>query len=53
MQLGSGVAVAVLQVSATAAIRPLPWEPPYTAGVALKSKTKKRFGVLSSVPAMS
>ena len=27
---------------ATAPIRPLAWEPPYAAGVALKKKTKDR-----------
>ena len=38
-KLRSGVAVAVAQ--AVAPVRPLAWEPPYAAGVALKSKKKK------------
>ena len=37
MQLGSPVAVALV---ATALIRPLAWEPPYTMGVALE-KTER------------
>ena len=40
MRLGSGIAVAV--ASATALIRPLAWEPPYAAGVALKRKKGKK-----------
>ena len=38
MRLGSGIAVAV--VPTIAPIQPLPWELPYAAGVALKSKEK-------------
>ena len=39
-QLGSGIAVAVVDI---APIRPLAWEPPYAAGVALKrQKTKNK-----------
>ena len=29
-------------------IRPLAWEPPYAAGVALKKKTKKKFKIQKS-----
>ena len=36
MQLRSGVAVAVAWPAASALIRPLAWELPYAAGVALK-----------------
>ena len=35
---GSGVAVAVVQVTAAAQIQSLAWELPYTAGVAAKKK---------------
>jgi len=40
-QLGSGVAVALARLVATALIRPLAWEPPYAMGAAL-DKTKKK-----------
>ena len=39
MQLRSGVAVAVAWPAASALIRPLAWELPYAAGVALKKKS--------------
>ena len=43
MWLGSHIAVALAEAVATALIRPLAWEPPYAAGVALKrQKTKKK-----------
>ena len=37
--LGSGIAVAVVRPVAIAPIRPLAWELPYAAGVALKRHT--------------
>ena len=40
MQLGPGMAVAIWPAGA-ALIRPLAWEIPYAAGVALKRKKKK------------
>ena len=40
-RLGSGMAVAVARPAATAPIRPLAWEPPYAAGVALKRQKTK------------
>ena len=42
MQLGSGVAVAVVYARATAPIRLLAWELPYTVGVILKRKRTKK-----------
>ena len=56
MGLGSGIAMSCgidhrreldpvflwLWLAATALIRPLPWELPYAAGVALKKKKKKK-----------
>ena len=42
MQLGSHIAVAMAQVTATAPIRPLVWEPPYDAGAALKRQKKRK-----------
>ena len=42
MQLGSHVAVAVVQPVAAATIQPLAWELPYATGVALKGKEEKR-----------
>ena len=45
LQLGSHVAVPM----ATALIRPLAWEPPYAASVALKKKKKKKKEVLDTV----
>ena len=42
MWLGSGLAVAVVWVTATALIRPLAWEPPYALGEALKRQKEKR-----------
>ena len=39
--LRSGVAVAEVQTATVALIRPLAWEPPFAAGVALKRQTKK------------
>ena len=47
-RLGSGVAVALALLwlwhrpVATAQIRPLAWEPPYTMGVALKEKKERK-----------
>ena len=41
MWLRSRVTVAVAQAGAAALIRPLAWEPPYAAGVALKKDQKK------------
>ena len=38
MQLGSDVAVAVVQASAATPLRPLAWELPYAAGAALQRK---------------
>ena len=38
----NGVAVAPVAVAAVAPIRPLAWDPPYAASVALKSKKKKK-----------
>ena len=34
--------------AATALIRPLPWEPPYAAGAALKKDQKKRCAALEN-----
>ena len=42
MQLGSSVAVAVAQASATAPIQPLAWDLLYATGAAIKSKKKKK-----------
>ena len=42
MWLGSGIAVAVAQVTAAARIQPLAQELPYATGAALKRKGKKR-----------
>ena len=54
MWLGSGVAVAVMQASATAVIRPLAWELPYAAGAAVKRKRKEDESLtMSSDPTMS
>ena len=36
------MAVAVAQASTTALIQPLDWEPPYAAGIALKTQKKER-----------
>ena len=36
-----GCGLGQLQLTATALIRPRVWEPPYAAGVALKSKNKQ------------
>ena len=36
MWLGSGVAVALVQAGSNSSIRPLAWEPPYAADMALK-----------------
>ena len=46
MLLGSGVAVAVLEVAAAIPIQPLVWELPYAAGMALKRKKKKAHRAL-------
>ena len=45
MQLGSGVAVAVVRPTATALIGPLAWEPPCASGSALK-KTKGKIIII-------
>ena len=42
MQLGSGMAVAMVQARATALIGPLAWKPPDAAGAALKRQKDKR-----------
>ena len=42
MQLKSGVAVAVVQATAAAAIQLLAWELPYATGSALKEFKKKK-----------
>jgi len=43
MRLRSHVAEALsFRLAATALIRPLPWEPPYAMGVALKSGGEKK-----------
>ena len=42
MQLGSDVAVAVVQTAAAVPIRPLAWELPYVTGAAIKKEKKKR-----------
>ena len=39
--LRSNVAVALTYVGSYSSIRPLAWEPPYAAGVALKDKKKE------------
>ena len=39
--LRPAVAVTVARLAATALIQPLAWEPPYTAGVALKRQKNK------------
>ena len=39
--LGPGVAAAVARLAAVPLIRPLAWEPPWAADVALKKKKKK------------
>ena len=44
MQLGSGVAVLWCRLAATASTGPLAWDPPYTSGVALKSKPGRKDG---------
>ena len=46
MWLGSRVAVALRRPEAIALIRPLAWEPPYAAGVAL-GKTKRQKNIKS------
>ena len=38
MQLGSNVAVAMVQASAAVSIQPLAWELPHAAGMAVKKK---------------
>ena len=43
MQVGSGIAIALVRVAATAPIRPLAWEPPYAEGAALKRQKRKVF----------
>ena len=43
MQVISGVAVAVPYATATAPIRSLAWEPPYTTSAALKRQKKKEL----------
>ena len=43
MWLGSQIAVAWHWAAAAALIQPLAWEPPYAAGVALKSKRINPF----------
>ena len=45
MQLGSDVAVAVVQTAAAVPIRPLAWELPYVTGAA-KKKEKKKNSIL-------
>ena len=46
VRLGSGFAVAVTWAMAAALIRPLAWEVPYAARVALKRKKKKLNSIL-------
>ena len=41
MQLGSGMAVAMVQARATALIGPLAWKPTYAAGVAPENTINK------------
>ena len=43
MQLGSGVAVAVVRATAAAPIQPLGWELPCALGVAVKRKKSVNF----------
>jgi len=40
MQLGSGMAVAVVEASSFSSDLTLAWEPPYAAGAAIKNQTK-------------
>ena len=42
MQLGSGIAVAVVQPSAAAPIQPLAWELPYATYAALNRRKEKK-----------
>jgi len=49
-RLGYCIAVAVVRPVATALIRTLPWEPPYAAGVALKSKKQTQKKLLLIIP---
>ena len=42
MWFGPHVAVAVYRPAAVASIGPLAWEPPYAAGMALKSEKNKK-----------
>ena len=42
MQLGSSVAMAVVEAPAAAPVRPLAWELPYDAGAIIKVKKKRK-----------
>ena len=46
---GSDLALLWCRPAATVSVRPLAWEPPYAAGVALKGKKKKKISDYYSI----